>query len=271
MTGKSSGVTLLELLVVMMIMSLILTAAVKTWDVTLERGRFETTKKKLEQLATTVVGNPNYIVAGQRVDYGYVGDMGSLPLTLADLVVKPAAPPPESLHTWRGPYIRATFNESQDGYRMDGWGDTITYHPESLFVRSFGGMTAFERDRHITRAFGYARQDLLSNTVDGQVLDARGVPAPDTLFNGVDIRVELWGPKEGVVQSYGGALGTGGQFSFGEVPQGNNHILRVVYIHDTPPPVDSAVSQRYVTVYPRVGARGIQVRLDVDWQVENNP
>ncbi|MBM3323264.1 prepilin-type N-terminal cleavage/methylation domain-containing protein, partial [candidate division WOR-3 bacterium] len=38
-TDRRAGMTLLELLVVLMVLSLILTAAVKAWDVTLERGR----------------------------------------------------------------------------------------------------------------------------------------------------------------------------------------------------------------------------------------
>ena len=146
MTGRPSGVTLLELLVVLMILSIILTAAVKTWDVTLERGRAETTSRKLNQLVSVIVGDPDYIVAGRRADFGFVGDMGRLPDNLGELVVAPPASPPES-SCWRGPYIRSTFNESSDGYRMDGWGDAIVYgrdsfaSNESLFVRSTGGST----------------------------------------------------------------------------------------------------------------------------------
>lgn len=260
--------TLLELLVVMMILSLILTAAVKTWDVTLERGRFETTRRKLDQLVNVIVGNPNYFVAGERADFGYVGDMGALPVTLRDLVTKPVAPPPESLHTWRGPYVRPTFGESPEGYRIDGWGDTIVYSAESLFVRSYGGGSPLQRERYITREFGYTRAALLDNTVDGQITDIRGVPVPDTLFNGVDVRVQFFSPKLGVLQSLPVQYQSNGQFRIEGVAQGNRHILRVMYIHDIPPPVESIVSQRYVTVYPRVGARGLEVRLDVDWSLE---
>ena len=50
--SRQRGVTLLELLVVLMILSIVLTAAVRTWDVTLERGRTETTARKLSQLVT---------------------------------------------------------------------------------------------------------------------------------------------------------------------------------------------------------------------------
>ncbi len=95
---SSKGVTLIELLVVLMILSLILTAAVRTWDVTLERGRFEQTRQKLDKLAKAIIGDPDYIVGGVRVDFGFVGDMGTLPRTLNDLVTSPSwVSPPESV------------------------------------------------------------------------------------------------------------------------------------------------------------------------------
>ncbi|MEO0005797.1 MAG: prepilin-type N-terminal cleavage/methylation domain-containing protein, partial [candidate division WOR-3 bacterium] len=84
------GVTLIELLVVLMLLSLILTAAIKTWDVTLQRGRFEQTRQKLDRLAKVITGDPNYVVDGVRADFGFVGDMGALPRTLADLVESPS-------------------------------------------------------------------------------------------------------------------------------------------------------------------------------------
>ena len=156
--GRARGVTLLELLVVLMILSIVLTAAVKTWDVTLERGRAQTTARKLNQLVSVIVGDPDYIVAGQRADFGFVGDVGRVQNSLRELVVRP---PGDS--TWRGPYIRSTFNQSADGYRIDGWGDTIIYgrekyqNNESLWVRSHGGrgFADLTRWQTLNFQFGY--------------------------------------------------------------------------------------------------------------------
>jgi prepilin-type N-terminal cleavage/methylation domain-containing protein len=259
------GVTLLELLVVMMILSLILTAAVKTWDVTLERGRFETTRRKLDQLATAIVGNPDMVVEGRRVDFGYVGDVGRLPNALRDLVADPTGLAPDS-STWRGPYLRSTFNESPEGYRTDGWGDTIVYSRESLFVRSYGGRGLSDRSRWITREFGYAEDDLTNNEVSGRILDIRGVPPSESLLVNYPLRfrVELEYPIAGRLQTRPGFFNSAAEFYFADVPQGTQ-TLRVVYIRDFPPPVDTFQTVRDVTVYPRVGARGLQVRLDLDW------
>jgi len=255
---------------VMMILSIILTAAVKTWDVTLERGRFEATRRRLNQLATSIVGNPDYLVAGQRVDFGYVGDMGRIPERLDELVSRPGWLNPDS-NTWRGPYLRSTFNEAPTAYRVDGWGDSIVYDKDSLFVRSYGGVAMADPSRWLTRMFNYQRADLMENTVLGQVLDIHGVPVPDTLFNGVDVRVDFFTPRNGVFQLWPVDRQSNGQFVIRNVAQGNQHLLRVVYIHDLPPPIDSVTSQKYVTVYPGVGAAEQIVRLDVDWEVENNP
>ena len=258
----SRGVTLLELLVVMMVLSLILTAAVKTWDVTLERSRFETTRRKLNQISEVIVGNPDYIVSGNRVDFGYVGDVGALPQVLDDLVRRPVGFPEDG--TWRGPYLRSTFNESPTGFRTDGWGDSIIYNTDSLFIRSYGGRGLVEQERWLTRTLGYTRDALINQTVSGRVLDVRGVAPDNAIFNNADVRVEFSGPQGGLMQNFPVFLQRDGQFEITNVPQGNLFELRVVHTF-VRPPVDSVVARRTVTVYPGRGARDIQMRLDTDW------
>ncbi len=274
------GVTLLELLVVLMILSLILTAAVKTWDVTLQRGRIEQTARKLNQLATAIVGDPNYVVGGRRVDFGYVGDMGELPMTLADLAVRPARA--DSV-CWRGPYIKSAYNESPDGYRIDAWGDTIVYGRtvyglDSLFVRSYSGQGLSDRTKWMTRYFGYTWQELLQDTVDGRVEDVRGVPPPNELFingtaNGI-IRVYLEYPRDGQVDTASLNRLENGYFTthttagaapvIYPIPQGT-HRLWAEHINFYAIPNETTRTTVNVTVYPRLGARNIVLRLNLDW------
>lgn len=262
-TGRrcDSGITLLELLVVLMILSLILTAAVKTWDVTLQRGRFEQTRRKLDQIATAIVGDPDYVVEGRRVDFGYVGDMGSLPNTLTDLAVRPPASPPES-SCWRGPYIRGAFSESPESYKVDAWGDSIIYSRDSMFVRSLCGAGFIDRSRWLTRYFGFTRAQLELNTVDGRVLDARGYPPDDSLL--FRLQAVLDYPRNGLPFHALDSVRTNGVFSFDAVPQGV-HRLRVLYWHFDPPPAWVETTQKTVVVLPGVGARDVEVRLDTDW------
>jgi prepilin-type N-terminal cleavage/methylation domain-containing protein len=270
-TGRSRtearGVTLLELLVVLMILSLILTAAVKTWDVTLERGRVESTRRRLDQLATAITGNPDYVVAGRRADFGFVGDMGRLPNTLADLAVAPVITPPESSR-WRGPYLRAPFNESPQAFRIDGWGDSIAYNTDSMLLRSYGGRGLADRTRWTTRYIGYTWDELMRNVVDGAVVDVRGLtpPASDSIIN--SLRVVLEYPFEGKerLELFPGSL-SGGQFTFSNIPQGS-HLLRATYINFYRVPAETTEAQQNVTVYPGIGARDVRLRLNVDWSQE---
>uniref|UniRef100_A0A7C4GGM4 Prepilin-type N-terminal cleavage/methylation domain-containing protein n=1 Tax=candidate division WOR-3 bacterium TaxID=2052148 RepID=A0A7C4GGM4_UNCW3 len=260
------GVTLVELLVVLMILSLILTAAIRTWDVALQRGRFEQTRQKLDRLATAIVGNPDYIVAGQRADFGYVGDMGSLPVSLADLAVSPPVSPPES-SKWQGPYIRAAFAQSPDAYRIDAWGDSIFYgvshNPESMFVRSYGGVGLVDPTRWITRSLGVSQRAALRNEVSGLVLDQRGSPpASDSVR--LRLAVSLEYPRNGRTVRDSTQPSADGSFRFLDIPQGIRLLRATYWSQIVPYPVCETVS-RSIVVMPGSGARGLEVRMNVDW------
>jgi len=259
------GVTLLELLVVLMVLSIILTAAVKTWDVTLERGRAQTTANKLQQLVKVIVGDPDYIVAGQRADFGFVGDEGRLPDSLSELVNRP---PSDSV--WRGPYIRSTFNQSADGYRMDGWGDSIVYgrqryaSNDSLFVRSYGGRGVVDRSRWQTLNFPYTYQALVNNQVTGRIVDIRGDPVPLGRAIIVDnVRVRLWTPKAGRDTFEQKIQADAANFTFAGVPQGI-HRVEASLIRFTIPS-ETLTTVQDVPVYPGSGARDVIMRIPVDW------
>lgn len=255
------GVTLVELLVVLMILSLILTAAVKTWDVTLERGRYEQTRRKLDQFATVITGDPNYVVEGRRADFGYVGDNGVLPTSLADLVTEPPVTPPESSR-WRGPYIRAAINESPDSYRRDAWGDTIVFNPDSMFVRSRGGGGLANPAKWITRTLGFRRDAVLYNRVAGRVVDARGtVPNADARSR---LLVQLQFPRFGLPYVASDSVRGNGEFLFSDVPQGT-HLLRVTYWTFDPPPAHADTALKDVVVVPGAGAQDVTVRMPVYW------
>ena len=257
--------TLLELLVVLMILSVILTAAVKTWDVTLERGRSETTARKLKQIVNVIVGDPDYIVAGRRVDFGFVGDIGRLPENLQELAVDWVTPPESS--RWRGPYIRSTFNESPDGFRIDGWGDTIIYSRDGLFVRSLGGRGNADTTRWQTVRLPYDKTALANNDVEGQIVDIRGMPPPyDTAILG-SLSMKLEYPREGKLEvvplTWPLWIQNNGSFgNYGVVPQGT-HRLTTIYNNPSHPPACTTTTD--VTVYPGIGAHDVKVRLNVDW------
>ncbi|MEO0102486.1 MAG: type II secretion system protein [candidate division WOR-3 bacterium] len=247
------GVTLLELLVVMVIIGILATAAVRTWDVTMEKGRYEETFRELEEIARAIVGDERMVVSGERIDFGFVGDCGMLPRNLIDLAQRPDY---VDSSLWRGPYVKSTFAENPRSFLFDAWGDSYIYIPESLFIRSFGGGSDVEYRRWVTKRFATRVGDLLNNRVSGFIEDAFGNrPKGSDLSH---LSLYLFYPWQGqtLLDSMEFDTLKPGEFSFEPIPQGKVRLV-AVYRQNVPP--DSI--DRYLTVYPRIGKVDLIVRF----------
>ncbi|MEO0115380.1 MAG: type II secretion system protein [candidate division WOR-3 bacterium] len=256
--NSKSGVTLLELLIVLMIIGILVTAAVKTWDVSLQRSRFNSTIKEMEQLAWAIAGNPELISGGKRSDFGYVGDNGLLPPTLRDLYENVNNYP-----TWHGPYIKPAFAENPQGYMVDAWGDTYVYpnpltlsDTQPVYIRSYGGGSASTPQTWLTKIVINRKMDLLSNPVSGDFADAFGFPptASDT------IKVTLFYPRLGRHDSFELKQFGTNSFTFTGVPVGN-HKLRVIGVKCDSNFAQVETVEKYICVLPRIGATGINIRF----------
>lgn len=129
---SGQGFTLMELLVVLLIIGILSTVALRTIEATRNRSLFDQTMREMNQLVQAMVGNPDMTYDGRRVDFGYYGDMGRLPGDLPELVSNPGEP------SWRGPYLRRTVAGDTAGYLLDGWGNPYTYNPSDGTIRSGG-------------------------------------------------------------------------------------------------------------------------------------
>lgn len=178
--SKQHGFTLMELLVVLLIIGVLSTVAVRTIDATRDRSLFDQTAKEMKELVYAMVGNPEIVANGRRVDFGFYGDMMRLPNDLRELVENTSGSP-----YWRGPYIRREFLQDTMGYRLDAWGNPYTYD------RTTGTIATLGNGKYpMTMRVAEAISHLTDNWVIGNVSDAENAP-PGEKAATIDIRLYL--------------------------------------------------------------------------------
>ncbi len=115
--GQNSGFTLIEVVLIIVIMGIMATVAMKTLEPAMDQSRIDATLREMEKLSEAIIGDKNLISGGSRSDFGYVGDVGALPPDLDALVSNPGG-----YSTWNGPYIISDFLENASDYKEDAWG-----------------------------------------------------------------------------------------------------------------------------------------------------
>jgi prepilin-type N-terminal cleavage/methylation domain-containing protein len=206
------GFTLPELVIVILLVGILAALAVRKMSTPIETARYERTRQELEQLARAIVGNPEVYANGVRTDYGYVGDVGSLPPDLRALVENPG------YATWDGPYIEAGSDGS--AYLTDAW--SAPYVLVDTIVRSTGSGS------NIDRLIVTSLSELFNNTVEGVVVDASGDPPGTTFADSISVQL-IYPDGSG---AYTAALAyptPAGSFSFAGIPIGVQRLV-VVYL-----------------------------------------
>ena len=231
----NKGFTLIELVIIIIILGVISTVAIRKMSGSIDAAVYEHTKKELDQLAYAIAGNPNVYTNGSRTDFGYVGDVGSLPADLSALAVNPG-----SYSTWDGPYI--TNGTSVSDYSKDGWNTSYILNGVTLSSTGSGSNI----DKQIAGSAG----DLLSNSVEGFIVDATNQP-PGSVYND-SLRITLAYPNgSGGMNSSVIYPDKNGYFTYTGIPIGV-HTLTVTFLPE-------GLNQNYpVTVTP-----GSQVKLDI--------
>jgi prepilin-type N-terminal cleavage/methylation domain-containing protein len=223
------GFTFLEMVIVIVIIGILSTVAMRAVDNALEGGRFESTVEEMDELVFAIGGNPELYSGGVRSDFGYFGDVGSLPANLDALVSNPG------YGTWDGPYITRDFTQDPNGFKTDGWGDSYTYSGGVTITSNGGGST-------ITRNIADNASDLTSNTVNGVVVD--GVGNPPGLDAG-NVTVRITHPNgSGSTTTRTTSPNSSGVYSFSNVIPIGNHFIQAIY------PSTSDTASLYVSVLP---------------------
>lgn len=76
-----SGLTLVELLVVLVILAVVTAIAVQSTESVIDQGRYDATQRTLQNIQNAIVGPPNQRAPdGSQLMTGFVADMGRLPI-----------------------------------------------------------------------------------------------------------------------------------------------------------------------------------------------
>jgi len=212
------GYSLIELVVVLIIIGILATVAMRSLTAVNNTVRAEDTKSELQNIAYAIAGNPELTSGGARTDYGYVGDIGALPPDLDALVSNPGG-----YATWRGPYLRDAFSSTAGDtyYKVDAWGGSYTYSG-GITIASNGGGTP------LTRRIANSTDDLLRNSAALVVTDVDNTP-PGTSYQD-SVRLVLHYPDGGgglTTRTTG--LRPDGSAEFDSIPIGV-HTLDMIYL-----------------------------------------
>ncbi len=211
------GYTLIELVVVLVIIGILAAVSMKSMTKIDDTVRVERTKRELESIAFAVAGDPSQVSGGGRTDYGYVGDVGSLPPNLTALVSNPGG-----YTTWKGPYIGDDFSYdgSSSEFKNDAWGKAYAYSA-GVTVSSSGGSST------ITRKIAKSTNDILRNKVALAVVDLDNTPPGADYRDSVEILLSYPNGSGGTTTK-SGTPGNDGFIEFDSVPIGI-HPIRVIY------------------------------------------
>ncbi len=197
-----AGVTLVEMLVVILIIGLLLAIVYRTVDSTTYQSRFNETSKEMTELIQAFTGNPEIVTDGRRINFGYVGDMGRLPMYIDGLYRADGT-------NWKGPYVPKKFTEDSTGYKIDAWGNPYEYDRDNCFIRSTGG-----GKQVVTMGIADSVSYLLRNQISGTISDINGAPPVDLSSR---IKIRLTVPEDGNLTSYEQNPRADGYFEFSPV------------------------------------------------------
>ncbi len=159
----TAGFTLIEVLLVVVLISIFAGTAVHTLHPTLDRQRTDATIAEMAEIGHAIAGDPRLTSGGSRVDFGYVGDVGSVPEDLEHLLDNPG------YATWNGPYL-TRFEEDDGSFQVDAWGDEYKF--DGIVIKSAGGPD----ENPLTLVISPTEAALISNTITGNVRDTGGAP-----------------------------------------------------------------------------------------------
>jgi len=224
---KASGVTLVELVLVIILLSVLGTVVISTVGDSGDAARYEETRRRMEELRRAILGDDTRDPEGKRQNFGYHGDLGQLPSKLTDLIT-PQAPAWSYNSTygvasgWRGPYLK-----TQQGAQIDKdvWGKSFDYQPKANppFLRSLGS-------DGVAGGVLYGQDLQINFPTNERLSTVRGiVTAGDLRLAGRTVEIRY--PVAGVLTMTSAVTDANGSLSFPNIPFG----VRALNVTNPPP------------------------------------
>jgi len=211
----NKGFTLIEVILIIVIVGILGSIALKTMGTLVEKSRETATLEEMENIVEAIVGDNGLVEGGIRSNYGYIGDIGSIPPNLDALVSNPGG-----YSTWSGPYFQNSFQENPNDYMQDAWGAAYTF-AGGVSITSTGSGT------NLTNTFAQNTTDLTTTTVSGIIVDkSNNAPQGSAPL----IQITIFYP-DGSGNSTSSAINpdTSGNFTFASMIPIGNHKVSGVY------------------------------------------
>jgi uncharacterized delta-60 repeat protein/prepilin-type N-terminal cleavage/methylation domain-containing protein len=221
---NQSGFSLIELVMVIVIIAVVATYVAVDLNDKPDSLRFEQTRAKLEAIRSAIVGDDSISAEGQRLHFGYFGDMGKIPATLTDLTTigaQSAWAYSASLGFgvgWRGPYVSqgARISGSLDSLSInrDEWGTAFVYNTSEPIPT----ITSYGADR-VSGGTGFSKDMVVEIPSNIRLSTLKGIARDsDTPLSGKTIQVDF--ATNGSVISSTTTSDASGAFTFQDIPFG---------------------------------------------------
>jgi len=161
-----AGFTLIQLVVVLIGMALLASMALQIVTGTVQQARENQARAEMKAIVEGIIGNPQLRSEEWRIDYGYVGDVGSLPDNLNALIGSNTC-------GWHGPYVEVNYQEAPDDWKTDPWGTGYVYDKTNMVIKSTGG------PKEITVPIARSQSFILNNSYSVRVKNFNGTPFTD--------------------------------------------------------------------------------------------
>ncbi|MEE9200441.1 MAG: prepilin-type N-terminal cleavage/methylation domain-containing protein [Candidatus Brocadiales bacterium] len=231
---SKSGFTLIELIIVLAIIGVLAGTITPLVLMTLHKERETGTVVELREFKEGIVGDPEIVTKEVRTDFGYIGDMGSMPSKIEDLYQK-GTQPAFSYDTtkktgagWKGPYIDPSLVENLASLKLDAYGNEYTYDDTEFTDSTVGATVSAKIVSKGTDGVTGGGDDLSTyvykpeafSKVVGVIVDEQGKRVPA-------VTVKMNYPSDGILTTNEPPSITSdsaGHYEFTDIPYGNRSI-----------------------------------------------